>query len=92
MNNTHDDRHFHLVRVCENEPVVRPVPVWIYTEWVHLASGFCDNESLFVGELPTGFPNVEGFGEDVIVHESGEDGEETHENDNVSTASGQLAA
>lgn len=88
VDDTHDDGHFHLVRVGKDQRIIRAMPVGVETEWVDFASGLRSDQSFIVGPLPAGLPNVERFGENVIVHEPSVDGKETHENDNVSSTAG----
>lgn len=86
MNNTHDDRHLHLVRVGKDQSVVRAVPIGVQTKRIYLASRLGSDESRLVGPFPARLPDVERFRKDVVVHEPSVDREKTHENDNVSTA------
>lgn len=87
MNDTEDDGHFHLVRVGEDESVVRAVPVWVEAERVGVSGRLGKDEAGRVGRpFPAGLPDVQRLGEDVVVHEPGEHGEGAHEDDDVATA------
>ena len=79
MDDTNDNRHLHLQRVGEDQSVLGSVPRRIDTEGVPSGGldAFDNGALLKVGgpaELRLGESEREG--EDIVVHESGEDGEE----------------
>lgn len=89
MDDTEDDGHLHLVRVGEDERVVRAVPVGVKAERVGVSGRLGKDEAGRVGRpLPTRLPDAQRLGEDVVVHEPGEHGEGAHEDDDVATAAG----
>lgn len=86
MNNTEDDRHFHLERIRENEGIVRTVPVRVDTEGVDSAGADGRDRSFSIfWPIPAILPDVERLGKDIVVDETGKDRECTHEQDKVSS-------
>lgn len=87
MDDSHDDRHFHLQRVRENEDVVCSVPFGVQTHEVGLSSrDGLDGTRTEIGRPPeTGWEDSEGEGEDIVVEETGVDREETHQENDVSS-------
>jgi hypothetical protein len=86
VNDTDNDRHLHLERVGKDESIVGSIPVWINTEGVDMTIVDGRDRPLSVlGPIETVRPDVERFGKDIIVDETGEDRERTHQQNEVST-------
>jgi len=81
MDDAQDNRHLHLVRICEHKPVLGAVPAWVQPDRINIAIVL----GLYLTrlEVPSRVPDVHGLAEDIVVHKPSEHGEETHENDNV---------
>ena len=85
MYNAENDGHFHLERVGEHESVERPVPARVQAEWIPITVIYgCDEGSVIIRESPARMPEMERFGENVIVHEAGIHREHAHQQNNVS--------
>lgn len=85
VDNTQDDGHLHLVRVGEDERVVRTMPARVQAEWVDMTIGHTLS-CLVSREVPAGMEQMKSLGEDIVVDETSVDGESTHEQNNVATA------
>jgi hypothetical protein len=80
VNDTHNDGHLHLERVGKDEDVVGSVPSRVNTEEVP-RSGLnrLDGSVVVRRPAPLGGTEVEREGEDVVVDETGVNGEELPE-------------
>jgi len=85
VDNSEDDTHLHLVRVGEDESVVGSMPGGVESEGVGSMLNRGDG-SVGVRPFPSGLEESHRLGEDIVVDESGEHREDSHEKDDVSTA------
>jgi hypothetical protein len=89
VNDTQDDRHLHLVRVNEEELVLRHVPSWIQPKGIHSAvrnAGDSSGIVVCLGEIPPARENMKRLGEYIVIDEACENRKDTHkENDIAST-------
>jgi hypothetical protein len=89
VDNAENDGHLHIVRVREDELVVRAVPARVQAEvvgvsiWSH---GYSHSAVFESGKVPSRVPEVKRLGEDVVVDQTGVHREQAHEKDNVTTA------
>lgn len=87
MNDTQNDRHLHLIRVGEYQGIIRSMPRGIDTNGIGMATRDRFYHALdTMRPCPSGAPDCECFGEDVVVHETSEDCEDAHEQDDIATA------
>ena len=93
MNDTNNNRHLHLVRVGEDERIVGAMPAGIEAKGIYVASvhEIHDSRILNRRHLPARMEEVQRFREDIVVDEAGVDGEQAHEEDDVTTAVRTLA-
>lgn len=87
MQHSQDDRQFHLVRVGEDEGVLGAMPIRIESEGIHMTVGLSDQSTVgqvVVRPFPPGVPDMHGFGKDVVVDHTGEHGEKSHKQNDVS--------
>ena len=85
MNDTKNNGHFHLVRIGEHECVHSSVPTRVQAKWVPMTVIY-GHGSIAVREGPPRMPDMERFGEDVVVHEASIHGKQAHQQNNVSAA------
>ena len=87
MNDTKYDRHLHLIRIREDEAVVRSMPIRIKSERMDATGLLRDDETCGVRRpFPARRPDVKRLGENIVIHEASVDREQAHENDDVATA------
>ena len=89
MNDTEDDRHLHLVGVREEQLVVCAVPSRVKSERIGVPIGDSSEEGLIaalLGPRPSRMEEVSALREDIVVEEAGVDGENAHEQNDVTTA------
>lgn len=78
------DRHLHLERVGKDERVVGAVPARVETEPVpRVGLDRLGSAGHVLGPLPLRGPDDEREREDVVVDETGVDGESSHEEDDI---------
>lgn len=81
MDDTKDNRHFHLVRVVKDQGIIRTVPHGVHTKGVNVSRWLCHDKPCRIGRpFPSGLPQVKRLGKDVVVHETGKDRKDAHEN------------
>lgn len=85
VNDTHNDRHLHLERIGEDQSIVRAVPSRVDTERIYGAIRDSCDDSFSLRPVPARLEDGQGQREDVVVHESGKECKETHEEDDVTT-------
>jgi hypothetical protein len=85
MSDTKNNRHLHLVRVREDERVLRVVPARVEAKGIRVAIGVALDALALANlrELPTRVEEVECLGEEVVIDEAGVHGESAHEQDDV---------
>ena len=77
---------FHLVRISKDESVIRSVPIGIQSKWIRRATALSFDHSIrILGPLPSGAPDGERLGEDIVVQEPSVDRKGRHEEDDVSS-------
>ena len=88
VDDTKHDGHLHLVRVREEELVVGTMPGRVKTEGIGVTIRDRGHRlsPVMLRPRPARMEDVQRLGEDVVVEESGIDGEKTHEQDDVPTA------
>ena len=82
MSDSQDDTHFHLVTVDENEAVARAMPYRINTKKIGMTvrDGINDCARLIrFNPRPPTVEEMHALGEDIIIHEAGEQAENAHE-------------
>lgn len=86
MNDSKNDGHFHLIRVCKKKRIIRAVPTRVYTERIGMAITFAGYSAISFSECPARVPDMQRLGEYIIIHKAGVYGKKTHEKDNVASA------
>jgi hypothetical protein len=77
---TEDDRHLHLERVGKDEGIIGSVPVWVDTERINLSIGDTRNRTFPIFRpIETVGPDVQRLGKDIVVNETSEYRESTHQ-------------
>ena len=86
MDDADNDGHLHLVRVCEDQGIWSTVPAGVQTKGIGVAIEGAN--SSVDRHVPTGMEEMKRLGEDVVINESGVDGEGAHEEDNIAATIG----
>ena len=84
MNDTQNHRHLHLVRISEYKGVIRSVPARVQTKWISRIREHRSDRTVGLRQLPSGVPEVKRFRKDVIVQKTSVDGENAHQENDVS--------